>query len=322
MPNISVIIPTFNRSRLLERTIRSVLSQTYRDFEIIIIDDASTDNTQEMLNDKFKQEIAAKMMRCFKNEINMERSYSRNYGMELAQGKYIAFLDDDDIWFPEHLAILSDYLNRKPEVGIVYSNHISLYENGSAKILNTIKGGEGAYYRDLCIRRVLSHNSMHLFRKSIYDRIGGFNVDISYGEDREFFSRIAMNHDVGYISSVTGCIYNHSGTYSMKETLEAHSYFKEKVWQLIEENSIKYRYPLSNATKADAYLFLSDCFLPNIQKTRDYFFRALSMDYRVVFRPNSWQIMIRILIGQKVLLLLKNIKNKGIRAHGQATLKL
>ncbi len=311
MPEISVIIPTFNRANLLERAVRSVLSQTYRDFEILVIDDASKDNTQEMVKEKFKLEIDAGILRYIRNEKNIERSRTRNKGMEMARGVYIALLDDDDFWLPDHIAMLLDYLNRKPAVGIVYSNFMILHENGFAEIgIKGIKSGDGDYYRDLCIRRVLACNSIHLFRKSVYDHLGGLNINITYGEDREFFSRMAMNYDVGYIATVTSCIYTHGGTYSTKETLEDHAYFREHVWQLIEENSERYSYPLSNETKADAYLFLSSYFLPNLQKTREYFFKAISLDYKVFVRSNTWALLLRILIGKKVYCSLKDIKAK------------
>lgn len=311
MPEISVIIPTFNRSNLLERAIRSVLSQTYRNFEILVIDDASKDNTQEMVEEKFKLEMDVGILQYIRNDNNIERSRARNKGMEMARGEYIALLDDDDFWLPDHMAILLDYLNRKPAVGIVYSNYMILNENGFAEIgIKGIKSGNGDYYRDLCIRRVLAHNSIHLFRKSVYDHLGGLNINITYGEDREYFSRMAMNYDVGYIASVTGCIYTHGGTYSTKKTLEEHAYLKEHVWQLIEENSKRYSYPLSKETKAEAYLFLSDNFLPNLQKAREYLLKAVSLNYIVLGRSNTWALLLRILVRNRVYLSLKYIKAK------------
>jgi glycosyltransferase involved in cell wall biosynthesis len=306
---VSVIICTFNRANLLERAIRSVLSQTYRDFEIIVIDDASTDDTQKMVQKKFKPEIEGGIVRYVRNERNMERSRSRNRGMEMATGQYLALLDDDDFWLPDHLAILCDYLNRKPAVGVVFSNFINLYEDGSAEIGEKgIASGEGDFYRDLCIRRILAYNSVHLIRKSVYDYLGGVNTDLIYGEDREFFSRIAMNYDVGYIASVTGCIYTHSGTNFVRKTLEEHAYIKEQVWGLIEKNSQKYSYPLGNKTKAEAYLFLSDNFLTDLQKTRRYLLKAIGADYQVIRRSDTWRLFLRILIGNRFYLLLKNIK--------------
>jgi glycosyltransferase involved in cell wall biosynthesis len=309
VPEISVIIPTFNRANLLERAIRSVLSQTYRDFEILVIDDASKDSTQEMVQEKFKLELDAGILRYMRNEDNIERSRARNKGMEMAEGVYIALLDDDDFWLPDHMATLLDYLNRKPAVGIVYSNYINLHDDGFAEIgMKGIKSGDGDYYRDLCIRRVLAHNSIHLFRKSVYDHLGGLNVNITYGEDREFFSRMAMNYDVGYIATVTGCIYTHGGTHSKKETSQDHAYFREQVWQLIEENSKRYSYPLSNETKAEAYLFLSNYFPPNLQKTREYLLKAVTLDYKVLGSLNTWSLLLRILVGNRVYLSLRDMK--------------
>jgi len=94
----SIIIPTFNREHLIARSITSVLNQTYHDWECIIIDDASTDNTKEIV-----KQFQDPRIRYFKNKVNVERCVSRNIGIEHAKGKYICFLDSDDYHLPEHL---------------------------------------------------------------------------------------------------------------------------------------------------------------------------------------------------------------------------
>jgi len=109
MPKASIIIPTHNRSKFLEEAVRSVLAQTYQDFEIIIIDDASTDNTSEIISQKFATDIKNGRIRYVRNEKQMERSFSRNVGMDISRGEYIALLDDDDIWLPFHLETLVDF---------------------------------------------------------------------------------------------------------------------------------------------------------------------------------------------------------------------
>lgn len=316
-PSVSVIIPTYNRAILLERAIRSVLSQTYRDFEIIVIDDASIDNTQEMVKEKFKQEMDSEILKYVRNEKNMERSFSRNKGMQLAQGHYIALLDDDDIWLPEHLTTLINYLNEKPDVGIVFSNYLSLCEDGTAKIgVRGIKSGEGDFYRDLCISKKFAHNSIHLLRKSVYEHLGGFK-DVEFGEEREFFSRVAMNYNVGYITKVTTCIYAHSGsyTYSPNKTQEYYAYIKEKVWKIIEENSKKYSYPIKNRIRAEFYLYLSQCFLPNIPKTREYLFKAIKIEHRLFLKLNTWGLLLRVILGKHFYLMLKKLR-KVINQRG------
>ncbi len=311
-PTVSVIIPTFNRSLLLERAIRSVLSQIYRSFEIIIIDDASTDNTKEVLEEKFNHEISVGMLKYFKNETKLERSRSRNKGMDLAKGEYFAFLDDDDFWLPEHLNILCNYLDTNPDVGIVFSNFILLNEDSAiipVKIRDNIKSGKGDYYKDLCITRIMANNSTHLFRRSVYSKLGGINNHIEFGEDREFFSRIAMNYNIGYIASVTSCIYTHSGSYSSKKTMKEHSYIKEQVWKLIEKNSELYSYPIKNKIRAEAYIFLSQYFLPDIAKAKEYLIKAIKTDCSYFFRVNTLGLLLRVIWGQHIYLIFKKMNN-------------
>lgn len=319
IPSVSVIIPTYNRAMLLERAIRSVLSQTYRDFEIIIIDDASTDNTQEMLQKKFKQEIDSELIRYVKNETNMERSFSRNKGMELAKhGEYFSFLDDDDIWLPYHLYLLSDYMFSRPDVGIVFSNFVGFHNNVLTSIgRKDIKSGAGSLYRDLCIDRTLASNSTHLFRRSIFERLGGFMTDINFGEDREFFSRIAMNYNVGYINMVTTCINWHSGSYTSKKTNAEHALMQEKVWHLIEENSKKYAYPLSKELRSDYYLFLSIYFLPDTLKTKQYLLMALKINYKLIGKMLTWGLFFRVLFGQNFYTMMKRARSY-LAATGKA----
>ena len=98
IPTISIIIPTFNRAHLLERTINSVLKQTYTDFEIIIIDDASQDNTKDIVQ-RFKN----KNIKYLRQNENKGAPAARNRGIQEAKGRYIAFLDSDDEWVPEKL---------------------------------------------------------------------------------------------------------------------------------------------------------------------------------------------------------------------------
>lgn len=97
-PKVSVIIPTYNRAHLIGRAIKSVLNQTYKDFEIIIVDDGSTDKTEEVVKD-FKDE----RVRYIRREKNKGGSAARNTGIKAARGEYIAFQDSDDEWLPEKL---------------------------------------------------------------------------------------------------------------------------------------------------------------------------------------------------------------------------
>lgn len=112
-PKVSVLIPVYNAAPYLENTIRSVLSQTLADFELILLDDASTDRSAEII-DSFKD---PRIRRC-RNQTNMGISPSRNKLMELARGEYLAVLDHDDLCLPDRLAIQSAFMDAHPEISV------------------------------------------------------------------------------------------------------------------------------------------------------------------------------------------------------------
>jgi glycosyltransferase involved in cell wall biosynthesis len=111
-PFFSIILPTYNRAHHLAKAVESVVAQTFTDWELIVVDDASTDNTEELVH-LFAEKDAR--IRCLKNQINQERCISRNRGIEEASGKYICFLDSDDYHLPAHLHKLYDFIQEKGE---------------------------------------------------------------------------------------------------------------------------------------------------------------------------------------------------------------
>lgn len=313
MLKVSVIISTYNRAELLERAVRSILCQTFRDFEIIVIDDASTDNTQEVVMEKFKHEIDAGILRYVRNEINRERSYSRNRGMEIARGEYIASMDDDDIWLPAHLKILVKYINENKDIACVFSKPIWLHENGYVedkfhRLFSQLKTGNDDFYRGLSIAGNIVFSQTSLFKKKVYENIGGYRDNIMPNEDWEFFSRIAMNYNIGYVNTVTCCIYVHGGTYSQK-TVGAYADIKERAWKIIEQNSIKYNYPLKNTIKGKFLITMNQDFIPVMKKAREYFFKALKAEYKLALKYSTWMLFFRIMLGRYLYLKLKYFKN-------------
>lgn len=118
MPYFSVIIATYNRAHSIQKAIESILKQSFRDFEIIVVDDASTDNTQEVL-----LAIDDKRLICIRNEKNEERCVSRNKGINVSSGQYICFLDSDDYHLPEHLETIYERIKHfnKPK-GFLFTN--------------------------------------------------------------------------------------------------------------------------------------------------------------------------------------------------------
>ena len=117
MPTVSVIIPTYNHAHVLGRSIQSVLNQTFQDFELIIVDDGSTDDTESLVNRSSSNKI-----KYVRHQGNQGRSVTRNTGIQLAKGDYIAILDADDEWMPEKLEKQMKVIRTAPpEVGVVYT---------------------------------------------------------------------------------------------------------------------------------------------------------------------------------------------------------
>ena len=110
---VSIITPTYNSEKFIERTAKSVLNQTFIDWEWIIVDDMSNDNTKEILNKLKKQD---KRIKCYFSEENKGSGPTRNKAIEIASGDYIAFLDSDDLWIPEKLQLHVDFMEKKQSV--------------------------------------------------------------------------------------------------------------------------------------------------------------------------------------------------------------
>jgi glycosyltransferase involved in cell wall biosynthesis len=122
MPLVSVIIPTYNRPVFLRRAVRSVLKQTFSDLEIIVINDGGDDPRILV------PELENKKVKFINLDTNRERSVARNIGIDRSSGKYIAYLDDDDMFYPNHISILTRTLNENRSFKIVYSDDYRAYQ--------------------------------------------------------------------------------------------------------------------------------------------------------------------------------------------------
>jgi glycosyltransferase involved in cell wall biosynthesis len=116
MPDVSVIIPTYNRATMVCEAIESVLNQTYKDLEVIVVDDGSTDGTQEVLRGRYDERVRY----CF--QTNSGRSVARNRGLMASRGSYVLFLDSDDLLLPQALEHEVGYLDAHPDLDVVYTD--------------------------------------------------------------------------------------------------------------------------------------------------------------------------------------------------------
>lgn len=193
---ISVIITTRNRKTLLKRAIDSVLSQTWRDLECIVVDDASTDGTQNSV-----KTFDDKRIRYFYIPVTKSKggNYARNFGITMARGEYIAFLDDDDRWSEDKLKYQKKLLDNQPEVGMVYCQMIKEYvqEGVRRKIVPDMS------CRGDCSKKVFIHipctTSTMMVRKNVLAEVGGFDENISFWQEYDLCIRICQKYKIDFI---------------------------------------------------------------------------------------------------------------------------
>jgi len=207
MPFFSVIIPLYNKEQFITNTLKSVLNQTFTDFEVIIVNDGSTDNSLEKIAEFTDHRIQ------IYHQDNQGVSTARNKGIELAKAEYIAFLDADDIWKENHLQSFFDLIKKYPEAGL-YCNRYEIKINKRKVIKtefdfeNSFEGYLTDFFKSSLINRVALTSAVCI-PKHVYDKIGGFDEKITLGEDLEYWIRIALKYKVVIGKKVT-ILYNYT----------------------------------------------------------------------------------------------------------------
>jgi hypothetical protein len=200
---VSVIIPAFNSARVLIRSIESVLCQTYSQYELIVIDDGSTDNTAEVIR-QFSCEIV------YRRQENLGPSAARNHGVRLAKGDSIAFLDADDFWMPDFLCSCADFLNRYPETSAVSTGQKILLAGGEEIINPVILENGIADQTEMVLSDFYQFWAEHdhvrtgscMIRKEVMDRAGLMREDLRAAEDLEYWGYLATFGNWGFIPRV------------------------------------------------------------------------------------------------------------------------
>lgn len=188
-PSVSIITPAYNAARYLQEAVGSALAQTFGNFELLIVDDGSTDGTLELASGLAQQD--ARVHALATDHVGV--SAARNFGMRRAHGRYFALLDSDDAWFPDFLAAQMSVFERFPGTDVVSGNALSAggpldgrplapisSECHPVSAINMIDD-EGA----VCV--------MSVFRRSVFDATGGLSEDLSHSEDYEFWLRAALS---------------------------------------------------------------------------------------------------------------------------------
>jgi len=213
-PKVSVCMPNYNYGHFIGQAIQSVSDQTFTDFELIIVDDTSTDNSVSVIQSFFDPRI-----RFYRNEKNIGRVKNINKCISLAQGEYITILPSDGMYTSDSLAKRAKILDSNPSVGLVFSSAKIIGEKGviireSRRFQdNWIMRGEKVFKSLILGNYIPALTSM--VRKECYTVLGTFNEEIATGmRDWEMWLRVALNYDVAYIQQSLAFEREHSGNIS------------------------------------------------------------------------------------------------------------
>jgi glycosyltransferase involved in cell wall biosynthesis len=182
-PEVSVIIPTYNRAASIGDSIRSVLSQSFQNFEIIIVNDGSTDDTEKIIS-----EISDVRIRLVSHESNRGAPAARNTGIQSSKGEFVAFLDSDDRWLPDKLQIQMDYLQKSQETGSCSTGYYKYQETIGFLASNPV-WPEKDRLKHLLTTMDLSFGTTLLVRKNCFDKVGLFDENFPRHEDWDWVLR-------------------------------------------------------------------------------------------------------------------------------------
>jgi glycosyltransferase involved in cell wall biosynthesis len=204
VPHVSIIVPAFNAERYIGTCLASVFGQTYRDYELIVVDDGSTDQTREAI-------VAAGGPVRYISQPNQGPAAARNSGIAAARGELVCFLDADDSWFPDKLEHQVEFLTRHRDVGLLFADEEEFDDQGvhchslvsTSRFFPAIAAGgtlDGAF------QKLLEENfiptSTVMIRKACFEACGQFDVTLKGPEDRDMWSRIAVRFPVAFIPRV------------------------------------------------------------------------------------------------------------------------
>ncbi len=199
MPFFSVVIPLYNKENYIAETLKSVLAQTFSDFEVIIVNDASTDMSLSVA-----QSIQDNRIRIIDHPQNKGLSASRNTGIRNAKSNYIAFIDADDLWKPEFLETIRLLTNKYPEAGLFATNYFEAYPDGRLIVPNLgyldiepDNAGISSFF-STNINKVTYHSSCFASKKTVFDNVGYYDENITFGEDIDFAIRANHKYELAY----------------------------------------------------------------------------------------------------------------------------
>jgi len=270
---VSVIMPTFNREHLISRAVGSVLNQTFRDFELIIVDDGSRDNSGEVI-----REFNDSRINYIRHEKNRGVAAARNTGIKAARGEYVAFLDSDDEWRPQMLyRQIKAFGEASSDAGAVYTDMINI-DNNKTRSLYGRRAKEGNLHKAI-LKGFPVYLQTIMVKKACLDQIGLFDEEFTIEEDYDFMIRLSGKFEFKYIReplAVRHLMPDSVSVKSMDNILNLEKLLRKHFDEINRDRSIL----------ASHYFILGTflCLLNRLSRGREYYFKAIKA-YPADIRP-------------------------------------
>jgi glycosyltransferase involved in cell wall biosynthesis len=239
---VSIIIPTYNRADLLSRSVYSVLKQTYKNIEVLIIDDASTDKTESVVNKIIQEDDR---VRYIKNSFNTGPAISRNHAVSKSNAKYICFLDDDDEWLPNKIESQLCHIANYPVIGC-FSGRVDGYSIFGFKILKYRRSIDKQETSVVTLNDVFFNNgrfnpSSVMIKKELFEDVGGFDESLVASQGRDLFVRLL--HKFGNGLLLNKRLVNHYQTHGLERISTSNKHLKGG-WDEFKKNKSLMNYNL------------------------------------------------------------------------------
>ncbi len=275
----SIIIPTYNRAHLIEATLESVLKQTFREYEIIIVDDGSTDDTENVIKPFLSNDV-----RYIKIQ-NSERGFARNFGAKNAKGRYVNFFDSDDIALENHLEVARKFIQIHTDPEIFHLNYE--WVNSDLKKIKEVKVVHEFANRFLLSGNILSCNGVFLKREVALLHPFNESRDLSVSEDWDLWLRLSARYKIHLVPDVTSYIVDHNER-SVSQFNESRLVKRKNSLVTSLESDIRFNeiYPKGlKKIKAhmDSYIALHAALEGYKGKTLHYFFKAIGSNFSELF---------------------------------------
>lgn len=318
MPTVSVCIPAYNHAQYLSKTIESVLQQTYADFELILIDDCSTDETPKLV-----RSIKDPRFHYLRNQKNLGSTLNWNKCLQAAKGKYVSLLPADDWWKKRCVERFVTVLDRHPRVGLAFASFYAFDMKQNESHLrqrfpqDRLFKGEEFFAMNVMDNRVATPAVM--VRQECYQRLGYLDPYFRIVGDWELWLRIALHYDVAYIAQALGHWRYHGQNASIMDVTEDNLFDEElkalrKVFYSIPtgKEHLKTLYKkarLSSACRIYGYA-LGHLGQGHMRLFRKQSWQAVKMDPRIVFQRPLLVTMGFSYMGLSTITVLRKIKNK------------